>query len=280
MSTDQLLTVIGALVLGLVVGYLLGSLGRSRTLSEFRGALTVLRDALGQVQRIDAVVGTSKVGIIGERVVADVLKGLPLDWLIRDHPVRGKKVEFAIRLPSGHIVPIDSKVVEAQKVAELGQTQEPAKRSKLEKDIRDGVLDQAKVVAAKYIDPGSPGYAIVAIPDDAYNACDGPTVYKAFHDHRILVVPYSLARQFVLVLHELDQRAAVDLDIEQTNRAVADAGRHLDAAIVTLNGPGRMADAINRLSRGSGDLAGHLADARQAVAKIRPAEQARISAKE
>ncbi len=284
MSTEQLLLVVavafGALALGLVVGYILGRIGRSHTQSEFQGVLSVLRDALGQVQRIDSVVGTSKIGIIGERVVADLLDGLPLGWLITDHHVRGRPVEFAIRLSSGHIVPVDSKVVEAQKVAELGQTQEPAKRSKLEKDIRKGVLDKAREVADKYIDPGSPGYAIMAIPDDAYKACDGPTIYKAFHDHRILVVPYSLAKQFVLALHDLDQRAAVDLDTERTNRAVADAGRHLDAAMKTLNGPQRMADAINRLSTGSVALAQQLVDARQAIAQIRPAEQAQSSTEE
>src|SRR5438034_3453685 len=95
---------------------------------EVRRDVALVRDALGRFQageeerrhreeqawtslhRVAAVLaGSQKAGRTGERVLAEVLGSLPPSLLERDYRVNGRIVEFALILPDGKRLPIDSK---------------------------------------------------------------------------------------------------------------------------------------------------------------------------
>ncbi|MGH7872759.1 MAG: dihydrodipicolinate synthase family protein, partial [Candidatus Binatia bacterium] len=60
--------------------------------------------AFASMQQLTAkLLGSANAGATGERIVEDALKALPPQWLLTDHMVANKKVEFAVRLPDGLI---------------------------------------------------------------------------------------------------------------------------------------------------------------------------------
>ena len=86
--------------------------------------------AFTSLQRLTAVMlGSARVGATGERLVQDALRGLPPQWLLSNHRVAGKPVEFAVKLPDGHILPIDSKVAAQDELDRLGRPPTPTSAS-------------------------------------------------------------------------------------------------------------------------------------------------------
>ncbi len=218
--------------------------------------------AFTSLQRLTAVMlGSARVGATGERLVQDALRGLPPQWLLSNHRVAGKPVEFAVKLPDGHILPIDSKVAAQDELDRLGQTADPDERKRLEKAIQSAVLSRVSEVH-QYIDDRAPGFGVAAISDGAY-AVAGPVLSRAYTENRVLVVPYSLVLPFVLLVYEQHRQSPLRLDEARQARLLADIAQHLERAEQEING--RLGNAFTQLDNGRKEIARSLSDARRAV---------------
>src|SRR5262249_39943124 len=68
------------------------------------------RSIAESIRNLELVIrGTYSKGIGGENLLEIVLSQLPADWRVQDFRVRGKQVEFGLRLPNKLVLPIDSK---------------------------------------------------------------------------------------------------------------------------------------------------------------------------
>jgi len=216
-------------------------------------------------QLANVMLGSARKGAAGERLVREALSGLPPQWLITNHRVAGRPVEFAIHLPDGHILPVDSKVVAQAELDALAQEQDPDRRRQLEKVVQDKVAAKAAEVR-QYIDDRAPGFAIAAVPDAAYAVC-GAALSRAYHEQHVLVVPYSLLLPFVLMVYEQHRHTGVDWESERLARLLSAAHGHVQRAQHELNG--RLGNALTQLKNGHEELAAALAEAARALGQMR-----------
>lgn len=318
MAPEQLLLIVLVVaILGLIllVGYLIGSVGRARRsprldgsaaalppgleslapafqtlqgqlstlqgqFAEAQGALAVLREeaaiererrprddqAYEALQRLSAtLLGSARAGAAGERLVAEALGALPPQWQVTNHLVGNKRVEFAINLPDGLILPIDSKVVAQTELDGLERATSPAERDTLERRIRSQALSRASEVR-QYVDPRTPGFAIAAVSDAVYQLC-GPILPIAYKEHQALIVPYSLLTPFVLMVYEQHRRGGMDLDAARVANLIADAEAHLEKASQALNG--HLGGALVQISNARDSLSRELGEAVRALSLVR-----------
>lgn len=224
-------------------------------------------DAFKSLQRLTAVMlGSATSGAAGERVVQDLLEALPPEWRITNHTVNGKTVEFAVRLPDGLFLPIDSKVVAQAELDALDREPDPKQRGQLEHEVRKKVLEKAAEVR-KYVDERSAGFAVVAVSDAVYRL-SGPVLPDAYRRHRALVVPYSLLIPVVLMAYEQHQHGG-DLDAARLGRLLNDTQKHLGEAIEALNG--HLGGALNQLTNAKNKLSHELNAAASGLDQLRSA---------
>lgn len=227
---------------------------------------TIEDEAFGRLQRISAVLlGSSTSGAAGERIVQEMLEALPAQWRVTNHTVDGRRVEFAVRLPDGLFLPIDSKVVAQAELDALDREKDAARRERLEDNVRTQVLKRVREVR-QYVDERSVGFAIATVPDGVYRLC-GTILPRAYQEHRALLVPYSLLGPFVLMVYEQHLRGGVDLDSARLGRLLSDAQEHLDRAAQELNG--RLGNALVQVNNGRDALSRELAEAGHALALLR-----------
>ncbi|HEX6800767.1 MAG TPA: DNA recombination protein RmuC [Ktedonobacterales bacterium] len=225
-------------------------------------------EAYTALQRLSAVLlGSATSGAAGERVVREMLSHLPAQWIITNHAVGGRRVEFAIKLPDNLFLPVDSKVVAKEELADLDGEADPKKREQIERAVRAAVL-QAAADVHQYVDERTPGFALAAVPDAAYSLC-GAILADAFQKHRALIVPYSLLGPFVLMVYEQHRQTGMNLDGARIARLAAELEGHLEQAQQALNRS--FAGAITQLSNASASLGRELAAAAQALAQLRAA---------
>lgn len=224
--------------------------------------------AFSALQRLSAVLlGSATAGAAGERLVQDALAHLPAQWKVMDHAVAGSRVEFAIRLPDGLTLPVDSKVIAQAQLDAHAQTGDADERRRIERGISADVLRRTGEIR-QYVDERTPGFAIAAIPDAAYALC-GDILADAYQRNRALIVPYSLLGPFILMVYEQHRRAGVDFKSAEVAQVLADLETHLAAAQGELNG--RLSEGITRMTNARAALQGELAAASQKIARLRAA---------
>ncbi len=232
--------------------------------------------AYASLQHLTAkLLGSANAGATGERIVEEALSVLPPQWLITDHRVANKPVEFAVRLPDGLVLPIDSKVVAQSDLVALDAAQN-GQREKLEARIRANVLQRAGEVR-QYVDGRTPGFAVAAIPDAAYRL-SAAVLPRAYQDFQVIIVPYSLLLPFTLMVFELHRRSAVNLDAANQAKLLAEAETHIKRALQELNG--RIGRAFVELTNGRDTLSQELGDASRALDLIRSGAAQGVAAKE
>jgi hypothetical protein len=230
-------------------------------------------DAFKALQRLTAVMlGSATSGAAGERVAQEKLEALPPQWRVTNHTVNGRTVEFAVRLPDGLFLPIDSKVVAQSELDALEREQDPKRREQLERAVQRKALEKAAEVR-QYVDERSAGFAIMAVSEAVYQLC-GSVLPEAYQKHRALMVPYGLLVPFVLMVYE-QHRHGGDLDTARVGRLLADAQEHLERAAQVLNGHlsgalTQLNNAHDRLGRELAAAAGDLEQIRGAAASAQP----------
>lgn len=213
------------------------------------------------LRRLELVIaGSFQRGAAGENLLAEVLGALPPGMLERNLRVGGGVVEFAVRLPGGRYVPIDSKWTAADRLLELSATTDPTKRTAVAQEIDQQVRGKVEEVR-KYLDPEKTlGFGVAAMPDAVYKLC------RTAHSHAyrcgVILVPYSLAMPYVLSMFVLISRFGGSLDTSRLRGTLATLEkqlREMDEAIET------------HMSRGLTMLSNAVSNHRTAVAACRSA---------
>jgi DNA recombination protein RmuC len=208
-------------------------------INEQVGILTVLQQTAERVEeninKVVAILTGRRSGQAGEQVVNELLNAVPDDWLERKIKLGSGEVEFAIKMPGGYLIPLDSKFVAPELIT---QSESDGREQMLKR-----VKDRAKEVAKYLTDQRVLGFGIAAVPDSVYDLCRD-AVKAAAQSHCIVVVPYSLLLPFVLSLYLMAQRLGIS-QLGKTDQAIGTAFTALEQARSALE---KMTKEINSVS--------------------------------
>jgi hypothetical protein len=227
-------------------------------------------DAEGRevVRRLSTVLaGGSARGRAGENVLREHLSQLPPGMLVNDLRVGGKVVEFALALPDGRRLPIDSKWTATAELEALEAATEPADREARARAVERAVTLRAREVS-QYVDPAvTSSVAVAAVPDAAY------AVLKRAHAdayaRSVVIVPYSTALPIVLFLYALVSRFG---DASDVHVALTEIVGLLDAIESVVEN--KVARAVRMLGNGADELRSCVGKARGSIVRAGVAEAA------
>lgn len=245
-----------------------GDLGRVRELVE---GLRAGADARARaeapiwdaVRRLEAVLaGGGARGRAGENLLDEALSHLPPGMLVRDFSVGGRRVEFALALPDGRRLPVDSKWTAVRELEALEAEEDPRAREALCRRVEDEVARRAREVEG-YLDPSlTTPFAVACVPDAAFAVCR-----KAHADAfvgGVVIVPYSSALPVLLSLHVLASRYGGVSDVRD---CLAELDSVLGAMEQTLEH--KVARASTMLTNAGHDWRTQIGRARGALARAR-----------
>jgi DNA recombination protein RmuC len=238
-----------------------------RTLAELRGleqgrAEQAARSA-DSLRRLEHVLaGSASRGAAGESLLREALLALPADLLLCDVPFGSRVVEFALRLPDGRLLPIDSKWPALAPLARLAQAEDEDERRRCVEQVRSELRTRAREMA-RYLDgERTLALALLAVPDAAYAAA--PEARAEGYREGVLVVPYSLALPAALLVYRLASRFGLQGDGDRLGECLQRLGQALGQADEELEG--RFSRGLVQLENGRDALRRHLGEARQALA--------------
>jgi DNA anti-recombination protein RmuC len=205
--------------------------------------LTVLQQTAERVEeninKVVAILTGRRSGQAGEQVVSELLNAVPDDWLERKIKLGSGEVEFAIKMPGGYLIPLDSKFVSPELITQS----ESDGGEQMRRRVRDEVRRRAQEVAKYLTNQRVLGFGIAAVPDSVYDLCRD-AVKAAAQSHRIVVVPYSLLLPFVLSLYLMAQHLGISR-LRKTDQAIGTAFTALEQARSALE---KMTKEINSVS--------------------------------
>jgi DNA recombination protein RmuC len=236
-----------------------------------QGRARQMEQASDTLRRLESVVaGSSTRGAAGENILVRALAQLPPDMLEVNVAFGNKVVEYALRLPGGRLLPIDSKWTSVAALERLASTDDVVERRKLQdqvvRDLRSRVREMAK-----YLDPERTlALALLAVPDAVYGSA--PEVHGEAYREGVLVVPYSLALPYVLAIYRLTVRFGSTVDTDQ----LAARLRSVDEALRRLGDEveGRLSRGLVQIQNARDSLRDHVLDARQATSRLLRAAEA------
>jgi DNA anti-recombination protein RmuC len=256
--------------LGQAAEGLRGEIGQAhQALAEIRALERAGRSQLDRaadsLRRLELVVaGSGARGAAGENILGRSLSQIPPDLLERNAAFEGRVVEYALRLPGGRLLPIDSKWTGAGDLERLETAEDPGERRRLLDQVSRDVRLRARELT-RYLDPERTlGLAVLAVPD-AVHAASVDVHAEGWRDG-ILVVPYSLALPFVLSVYRLAVRFGAAPSAEEIVSALgrlAEALRILDGEV-----EGRLSRALVLAGNARDGLRGGLAEARLAAERL------------
>jgi DNA recombination protein RmuC len=247
-----------------------GELGAAhRALAEVKaleqGRARQAEQAADSLRRLEAVVaGSGSRGVAGENILARALTQLPPDLLQCNVAFGNKIVEYALRLPGGRFMPIDSKWTSVPALERLDTVQDPHERKKLHeqvaRDLRARIRDMTK-----YLDPERTlSVGLLAVPDAVYGVA--AEVHGEGYREGVVVVPYSLALPYVLAFYRLVIRFSANVDTDQ----LAARLRALDEALNRLGEEveGRLSRGLVQIQNARDALRGYVVDAQGAASRL------------
>jgi DNA recombination protein RmuC len=214
------------------------------------------------IQRLErALVGSAARGAAGENIVEQSLRNLPNELVERDFWVNGKVVEFALRLPDGKKLAIDSKwssggVLESLAAPDLDPAEAVRLTNQLEKEVERKVRE-----VAQYLDHSTTAsFAIAAVPDAVYAVCR--KVFSVAQSRNVMIISYSLTLPYLLSLYQLYLQFGRNLDTGNLEAALLEIDRYLNEIDSSLE---------NKLQRALTMVQNSYSETKQAVARIRSA---------
>jgi DNA recombination protein RmuC len=275
------------------VGELRDRLTQTHTAVQgFRAAMearqTVEDEARQSLRRLEAIIaGSSARGAAGENILEEAIRHLPADMIHRNAWINGKVVEFALRLPGGKLLPVDSKWTSSQPLEALAAPDlvEPARRAQLAAQVEREVEKRIREVS-QYIDPScTTPWAVAAVPDAAFAVCR--SAFAESHRRHVVIVGYSMALPYLLALYQLHLQFARSVDMDNLQACLIDIERQVDGlegvlenklqrAVVMLQnayGEGKQVSARIRASTHSVQLSERITEGDAAVVLLEPAER-------
>jgi DNA recombination protein RmuC len=240
-----------------------------RALAEVKaieqGRARQMEQAADSLKRLEAVVaGSSTRGAAGENILARALGQLPADLLEANVAFGNKIVEYALRLPGGRFLPIDSKWTSVGVLERLEATEEPLERRRLVEQVTRDVRGRIREMG-KYLDPERTlSLGLLAVPDAVYEAA--PEAHGEGYRAGVLVVPYSLALPYVLALYRLTVRFGCAVDTDQ----LADRIRGLEETLRQIDEEveGRLSRGLVQAGNARDALRDRVVEARRAATKL------------
>lgn len=153
-------------------------------------------------------------GEVGERIVEESLGHIPTDWLERNVALGKGTVEFALKLPGGWLVPLDSKFVVPETTRDLvadSKGDDGQRTNEIVKNFKNRVREIAEYLG----DERTLGFGIAAVPDSVYTVCKSAIPTSA-QRHQIVIVPYSLLLPYTLSLYLMAQRLNIAEKVGKT----------------------------------------------------------------
>jgi DNA recombination protein RmuC len=255
--------------LGTAAREIRGDIGEARrTLAEVKavdeGRARQMDRASDSLRRLEAIIaGSGSRGAAGENILARSLAQLPADLLEVNFAFGSKVVEYALRLPDGRVLPIDSKWPSVAALERLEETDDAVERRRLLEQIAREVRGRIKEMS-KYLDPERTfSLALLAVPDAVYMAV--PEVHGAGFREGVLLAPYSLALPLLLTLYRLAVRFGTGPDkesIAEHLRELAERLRRIDEEL-----EGRFSRGIVQLENSRDALRTEVGLAQRAAAR-------------
>jgi DNA recombination protein RmuC len=185
------------------------------------------KEFLERIKRVDEIIaGTSAKGISGEEILRETFKKLPPEMIETNFQVRGKVVEFALVLPNGKRLPIDSKWLAGKLVLDLEKETNSEKRREIVEEIEKEVIRRIKEVK-QYIDPDLTwSQAIAAIPDSVYAVCKN--AHLRAREENVILMPYSMVLPLLLYIYRFHLQYAISLDLENLQNHLIAVAKNLD----------------------------------------------------
>lgn len=215
------------------------------------------------IHRLEAVLlGSASRGRAGENILHEALSSLPPGMVIRDFQVNGKRVEFALVVPDGRRLPIDSKWAALREIETLEGEDDPVAREVAARRVEEEISRRAREVST-YLDPSlTTPFAVACVPDAAYAACR--RAHADAFSRGVVLVPYSTALPVLLSLFALAARYGGGGDGRES---LAELEGLLDSVEQTLEN--KVARAATMLTNAADELRTQVGRARGAVARGR-----------
>lgn len=249
-------------------GDLRGDLSRTREVLESLRARAEERqraeeDGWQVIRRLEAVLlGGAARGRAGENLLHEALSSLPPGMVLRDFQINGKRVEFALVVPDGRRLPIDSKWAALREIETLEEEDDPAAREVAARRVEEEISRRAREVAS-YLDASlTTPFAVACVPDAAYAVCR--RAHADAFSRGVVLVPYSTALPVLLSLFALAARYGGAGDGRE---CLAELGTLLDSVEQTLEN--KVARAATMLTNAADELRTQVGRARGAVARGR-----------
>ncbi len=221
------------------------------------------RQSAETLRRLEQVIaGTASKGAAGENIVDLVFGRLPSEWQVRGLTVNNRPVEFALKLPNGLHLPIDSKWPATNLIEQLIASTDLDEQRRLRADVERAVRDKAREVT-KYIEPGrTTTFAIAVVPDAVLDLT--PAAQADAARDNVAIVGYSTFIPYLLLVFHTVLTTAGDVDAERLATYLATFEQCLQGLQDEVDG--RLSRAIvmlensrDSLRANSSRMSGHLA---------------------
>jgi DNA recombination protein RmuC len=243
--------------------------GAHRALAEVKaleqGRARQLDLAADSLKRLETIVaGSATRGAAGENILERALAQLPPDLLETNVAFGNKVVEYALRLPGGRYLPIDSKWTSVAVIERLAACADAEERRRLVEHVARDLRLKVREMG-KYLDPERTlGFGLLAVPDGAYGVA--PQCHADGYREGVLVVPYSLALPYVLAVYRLTLRFGAAVDTSQLSaqlHGLADCVRRLEEEV-----EGRLSRTVVQLENSRDALRERVVEARRTTARV------------
>jgi DNA recombination protein RmuC len=240
-----------------------------RALSEVRALeqarVRQMDQAADSLRRLEAIIaGSPTRGAAGERIIERALTQLPPDLLVVNAAFGSKIVEYALRLPDGRLLPIDSKWTSVAALERLEGEQDPAERKRLVEQIARELRQRVREMT-KYLDPERTAtLGVLAVPDAVYQAA--PEVHGEGYREGVLIAPFSSALPLLLSLYRLEARFAVNRESARATEWLREAVASLERVEEEIEG--RLSRALAQLENARDALRSHAASARRHLRRV------------
>lgn len=244
------------------VSALLGKFEERRCLEEAAST------AVGRIERL--VAGSWSKGRVGENLLAAALSEFPPGMVERDFTLGGRVCEFALQLPDGKLLAIDSKWPALDIVERLESEVDPAAQDLLRRQVEKAVCAHLREVAG-YVDSSlTAPLAVMALPDSVYACCR--KAHRTAKDLRVLIVSYSLALPVLMAVWNLYGTYAREVDRAQLLARIQDVAHCLQEMGDRIEG--QLSRGIKMASNAAGEMRTLVTTARVSLDAISPTQPA------
>jgi len=232
-----------------------------------QGRSSLLLQSAESLRRLEAILGdAASRGAAGENLLQRSLGQLPPDLLELNVPFGSRVVEYALRLPGGRLLPIDSKWPGASALVRLADEEPGPERRRLLEQLRGELRSRVREMT-RYLDgERTLSLALLAVPDAVYAAV--PEARAEGWRDGVLIAPYSQTLPLALTIHRLALRFGASLDGERLGERLQRLERALERIDDELEG--RLARGLVQLENARQALRQQLSEARGQAAGLRP----------